>query len=82
MIKWEYMYVESFNHRVIKINNKMVQDTAYIDIASKVGGNNLELIVNEFLGAVGHRGWEVSGICDASEDGKSWRMILKRPISE
>jgi hypothetical protein len=82
MSKWEYMYVESFTHRIIKIDNKMLADTKYKDSAHRIDAYNLELAASEFLTEVGRKGWEVAGMCDASEDGKSWRMILKRSIPE
>ena len=82
MIEWEYMHVEVFNHRVIKIDNEMVADTKYKDMAYKVDAYNLELVASDFLREAGHEGWEVAGMCSASEDGKNWRMILKRSISE
>lgn len=82
MIEWEYMHVEAFHNRVIKVNNSPVGDTSYKDIATKINFNNYELIMNDFLEAVGHSGWEVAGMCSASDDGKSWRIILKRTVPE
>ncbi|MFC1925747.1 hypothetical protein ACFLW2_03505 [Chloroflexota bacterium] len=82
MIKWEYLYVGAFQHRVGKINNKAVRETEYQDLIRRVEGGKEELQASDFLTRAGLEGWEVVGMCPASQTAENWRMILKRPVSE
>ncbi|MBI4762813.1 MAG: hypothetical protein ACOYYF_16015 [Chloroflexota bacterium] len=79
MTKWEYMYAKAYKEKIEEINGK---DVGVFKPQGFLGGiMEGQPEVSEFLEKSGQDGWEVVGICPASEGASYWRLILKRPIS-
>jgi hypothetical protein len=77
MTKWEYMYVQVIDNNIQFINEQIVGE--YKGFFEGFAGRPQ---ISKFLEKSGQEGWEVVGICPASEVAGRWRLILKRPISE
>jgi len=76
MTKWEYMYAKAEDDKILEVNGAEVGAFAGVPIggAERPG-------ISEFLGKSGQEGWEVVGICPASESASFWRLVLKRPLA-
>lgn len=74
MTKWEYLYARVEDEIVKYINNQPAGGKLLGTFG--LGGEG----VVEFLSKVGQEGWELVGITQGA--GVSWRLILKRPLSD
>lgn len=75
MVKWEYLYVEAERDEVARINGKMVGE--FKGFFMTITGRPTMI---EFLEKSGQDGWEVVGMCPATEMATQWRLVLKRPL--
>ncbi len=64
MTQWEYHYILAFNTEIDQINDQLVQRKTHP--------------LMEHLNQLGIDGWEMIGICPASDSGNYWRLLFKR----
>ncbi len=64
MPQWEYHYILAFNTEIYQINDQLVQRKSHP--------------LMDYLNQLGKDGWEMVGICTASESGNYWRLLFKR----
>ncbi|MBN1537837.1 MAG: hypothetical protein JW908_13955 [Anaerolineales bacterium] len=67
MAQWEYHYILAFNTEIDQINDQLVQRKMHP--------------LFEYINQCGEEGWEMVGICPASESGNYWRILFKREKS-
>ncbi len=75
MVKWEYMYIQVLDNKIQYINEQLLGE--YKGFWEGFSGQPQ---MSKFLESSGQEGWEVVGLCPASEGAGRWRLILKRPI--
>lgn len=76
MTKWEYMYAKAEDDKILETNG--------VEVGTPQGtplGSVERQSVSKFLEESGQAGWELVGICPASESASFWRLVLKRPIA-
>jgi len=74
MTKWEHAYALAYDDKLEMMNGISAGQSSLL---ADIKGPS----VSQFLSKMGQDGWEVVGICPASEHAGRWRIILKRPIA-
>ncbi len=74
MQKWEYLFILALENGVFECNGEPLNKGKL--------GIKLCIPLQPYLDTLGNEGWELVGICPATEGALQWRLVFKRPKDE